>query len=66
MAKQGLNLDDWKKEVDRLFTERTGCTWADLCDDEEPVKAAYAAGKTPRQFVTEYIDKNGLWDINLK
>jgi len=66
MAKQTLNLDDWKKEVDRLFTERTGCDWADLCGDEKPIKAAHLVGETPRKFVTEYIDKKGLWDINLK
>jgi hypothetical protein len=63
MAKQELSFDDWRKKVDELFGEETGCNWSELCGDAEPIKASYLAGETPTQFVDQYIDKNGLWDI---
>ncbi len=66
MAKQELSIKAWRKEVDRLLSEQTGCTWADLCGDEEPVKASYLAGETPQQFVSAYVEKNDLWDIREK
>jgi hypothetical protein len=63
MAKQERTLEEWKAEVDRLLDEETGCSWADLCGDEEPLKTSYLAGETPQQFVNMYCEKNGLWDI---
>ena len=63
MAKQTLSLDDWMKEVDRLFEDQTGCSWADLGGDEELIKTSYLAGEAPQQFVDGYCEKYKLWDI---
>jgi len=54
------SFEDWLKEVDRLFLERTNCTWADLCGDEEPVRSAFAAMETPLEFVGRICTKFDL------
>jgi hypothetical protein len=53
---------DWTKQVDYLFEEQTGCTWTELRGDES-IREAYDEGKTPKQFVDEYCERMGLWDI---
>jgi hypothetical protein len=62
MAKTERCFADWKKQVDALFEEQTGCTWTELRGDEA-IRQSYDDGKTPKQFVDEYCERMGLWDI---
>lgn len=55
-------FDKWKAEVERLFKEKTECTWADLCGEEEPLTSAFEDKESPRQFVNWYCEKYGLGD----
>jgi hypothetical protein len=53
----------WKKEVDKLFKETTGCDWDDLCGDAAPLEQAYATGDTPGEFVRWQCEKHGLGNL---
>jgi len=54
------DYEKWFAEVERLLNEKTACTWADLCGEDEPVRDAHARGDSPRQFVNWYCEKYGL------
>jgi len=55
-----MKYETWKGEVDALFKSKTGCTWADLCGDEEPLSTGYQSGETPAEFVSFYVEKYDL------
>ena len=53
----------WKMKVKRLIKERTGCTWEDLCGDEEILDKSYQDDDTPEEFVEWYCEKYDLDDV---
>lgn len=63
-AKTRLTKAQWFAEMDRLCKKRTGCTWADLCGDEDPWIGWYDHSDEPNEFVTFWIQKYDLDEFN--
>lgn len=59
-----MTTSRWALVVDELFRETTGCSWVDLCGDDEPIESACARGETPEQFVNYWIEKYDLTRID--
>jgi len=55
-----MNFGPWCKEADDIFKRETGCSWNDLCGDEDPLKRAFRRGDTPGEFVDWHIEKYDL------
>lgn len=53
----------WKMEMGEFCLKKTGCTWDDLCGDEEPLCSAYYDGLTPLEFIDREIERHDLEDL---
>lgn len=55
-----LTFEEWAAQVDAVCTAHLACSWNDLCGETEPLRAAFAAGESPVQFVLWWAEKYDL------
>ena len=63
VAKAKGSFEEWREVFDPLCVKRTGCTWEDLCGEDELLKSAYDNDETPLGFIDWYIEKYDLHDL---
>lgn len=61
-----MTKGQWLIAMNKMFIRRTGCNWADLCGDEEPWLIWYEHGDEPNEFVSMWISKYGLDEVNAR
>lgn len=55
-----LKFSEWARDVDVLCRHHLGCSWDDLCGDEQPLRRGFEARDTPLEFVRWWWERYDL------